>query len=165
MCCIFIHNFSKHANPLVHLVRKGTPFEFGPTHIAVQEDLQKVLLESPTLQPINYSSDSLVILAVDTLQTTVGFYLCQEDPDNPCKCYFTRFSSIALNEHEHRFSQPKLELYRLFCTLCTYKIFIVGVWNLIMEVNTRYIKGMLNNLDTTPSVMLWNDAWTLTIRL
>ena len=161
MCHIFIHNFSKRANPLVHLMCKGTPFKFGPAHVAVQEDLQKALLKSPALRPINYSSDSLVILAIDTLQTTVGFYLCQEDPNNPRKCYFTHFGSIALNKHEHRFSQPKLELYRLFCALCTYKIFIVGVQNLIVEVNARYIKGMLNTPDTTPSVSI--NCWIVSV--
>ena len=128
-------------------------------HIATQEDLRKALLKSPALQPINYSSDSLVILAVDTSQTVVGFYLCQEDPDNPCKCYFAHFGLIVLNERKHRFSQPKLELYGLFCTLCAYKIFIVGVWNLIVEVDARYIKGMLNNPDTAPSMSI--NCWVV----
>ena len=161
MCRIFIHNFSKCSNPLVHLTRKGTPFKFGPAHIAAQEDLRKALLESPALRPIDYSSDSPVILAVDTSQTTVGFYLCQEDPDNPCKRYFARFGSIALNEREHRFSQPKLELYRLFHTLRAYKIFIVGVRNLIVEVDARYIIGMLNNPDTAPSASI--NRWIVSV--
>jgi hypothetical protein len=57
--------------------------------------------------------------------------------------------------------QPKLELYRLFRTLCAYKIFIVSVCNLIIEVNTRYIKGMLNNPDTAPSASI--NHWIISI--
>ena len=85
MCHIFIPNFSWCANPLVQLTCKDVPFTFGPAQIAAQDDLKKVLLESPALQPIDYSSDSPVILAVDTSQITVGFYICQADPDNLCK--------------------------------------------------------------------------------
>ena len=142
-------------------MRKGTPFKFGPAHIAMQEDLQKALLESSALQPIDYSSNSPVILAINTLQTMVGFYLCQEDPDNPCKCYFAHFGSIALNKREHWFSQPMLELYELFCALRAYKIFIVGVRNLIVEVDARYIKGMLNNPDTVPSASI--NCWIVSV--
>jgi hypothetical protein len=66
-----------------------------------------------------------------------------------------------LNDHEHRFLQPKLELYRLFRALCTYKIFIVSVCNLIIEVDTWYIKGMLNNPDTMPSASI--NRWIISI--
>jgi hypothetical protein len=108
-------------------MRKGVPFEFGPEQTAVQEDLKKALLVSPALQPIDYSSNSPVILAVNTSIIAVGFYLCQANPDNPCKRFYACFSSIALNDRERHFSQPKLELYGLFCVLCAYKIFLVGV--------------------------------------
>ena len=154
VCCIFIQNFSQHANPLVQLMCKDVPFTFGPAQITAQEDLKKALLESPMLRPIDYTSDLPVILAVDTSQITVGFYLCQANPDNPCKRYYACFGLISLNKHKCRFSQPKLELYGLFCALHTYKLFIVGVRNLIVEVNAHYIKGMLNNPDTAPSASI-----------
>src|SRR6201996_9039153 len=117
VCRIFIQNFSQRANPLVQLTRKDAPFEFGPAQIAAQEDLKQALLESPALRPIDYTSDSPVILAVDTSQIAAGFYLCQADPDNPCKRYYARFGSISLNDRERCFLQPKLELYRLFRVL------------------------------------------------
>jgi len=47
----------------------------------------------------------------------VGFYLCQADPDHPHKHFYARFGFMALNDREQHFSQPKLELYRLFCAL------------------------------------------------
>jgi hypothetical protein len=93
VCRIFIASFAKCANALVHLTRKDVPFEFGPAQVAVQADLKEALLNSPALQPINYNSDSLVILAVDTSQTAVGFYLCQADPHMHKKWYFACFGS------------------------------------------------------------------------
>jgi hypothetical protein len=117
ICCIFIQNFSKHANPLVQLMHKGTPFKFSTVQAAMQDNLKKALLNSPALCSIDYTSDSPVILAVDTSPITIGFYLCQADPVNPQKHYFARFRSILLNDCKHCFSQPKLELYGLFCTL------------------------------------------------
>ncbi|KAF8263161.1 hypothetical protein EI94DRAFT_1598718, partial [Lactarius quietus] len=58
---------------------------------------------------------------------------------------------------EWQFSQPKLELYGLYRALHMYKMFLVGVRNLIIEVDTRYVKGMLNNPDIAPlaSVNCW----------
>jgi hypothetical protein len=161
VCCIFIASFAKRANVLVHLMCKDVPFEFGPVQVAAQADLKEALLNSPALRPINYNSDSLVILAVDTLQTTVGFYLCQADPHMPKKWYFACFGLLLLNDHEQRFSQPKLELYGLYCALRTYKMFLVGVCNLIVEVNARYIKGMLNNPDIVPLASI--NRWIVSI--
>ena len=83
VCQMFVLHFAKHANPLVHLMHKGIPFHFGPEQIAVQEDLKQALMDSPVLWPIDYASDSLVILAVDTSSIIVGFYLCQADTTNP----------------------------------------------------------------------------------
>jgi len=145
----------------VQLTCKGIPFHFGKAQVVAQEDLKKALLESPALRPINYSSNSPIILAIDTLPIAVGFYLCQADLNNPCKQYFARFRSIALNDRECQFSQPKLELYRLFHTLHAYKIFIVGICNLMVEVDTCYIKGMLNNPDTVPLASI--NCWIVSI--
>ena len=132
---MFIRNFAKRANSLVHLTCKDVPFEFGPEQLAAQKDLKEALLALPTLWPLSYTSKSSVILAVDSSAIAVGFYLCQKDPGNLKRRYFARFSSILFNDQEQRFSQPKLELYRLFCALCMYKIFLVGIWNLIIEVD------------------------------
>src|SRR5260370_22409965 len=147
VCRMFILNFARHANALVNLTHKGLPFQFRPEQQAAQDNLKQALIASPVLRPIDYSSDSLVILTVDTSTITVGFYLGQADPENPQKCYYAWFRSIPLNDRERHFSQPKLELYGLFHALRAYKIFIVKVRNLIVEVDARYIKEILNNPD------------------
>jgi hypothetical protein len=64
---------------------KDMPFEFSPAQVVAQADLKEALLNSPVLQLINYNSDLLVILAVDTSQIAVGFYLCQADTHMPKK--------------------------------------------------------------------------------
>jgi len=161
VCRMFILNFARHANALVNLTCKGVPFQFGPEQQVAQDDLKQALIASPALRPIDYSSDSPVILAVDTSTIVVGFYLCQADAKNPQKRYYARFGLIPLNDRERRFSQPKLELYGLFRALHTYKIFIVGVRNLIVEVDTRYIKGMLNNPNIVPSASI--NHWIISI--
>jgi hypothetical protein len=47
-----------------------------------------------------------------------------------------------------------LELYSLFHVLCVVRIFIFGVKNLTMEVNMKYIKGMINNPDLQPNMTI-----------
>ena len=161
VCRLFILNFAKRASCLVNLTRKEVPFDFGQEHVAAQEDLKTALMTSPALKAINYKSDAPVILAVDTSNIAVGFYLCQADPVNPRRRYYARFGSIALDDREKRFSQPKLELYGLFRALKAYKMYIIGVRNLIVEVDARYIKGMLNNPDIAPSASI--NRWIVSI--
>ena len=158
---MFILHFAKCANPLVYLTHKGIPFHFRPEQIAAQEDLKQALINSPALQPIDYTSESPVILAVDTSSIAVGFYLCQADTTDHQRRFYAHFGSISLNDWEQRFSQPKLELYGLFRALRAYKLFIVGVRNLIVEVDARYIKGMLNNPDAAPSASI--NRWIVSI--
>ena len=125
--------------------------------------LKTALLSSPALRPIDYASNSPVILGVDTSLITVGYLLCQCDADNPrIRCY-ARFGLIILNDRESRFSQPKLELYGLFCALWSLKMYLIGVRNLIVEVDARYIKGMLLNPDIAPSASI--NHWIVFILL
>jgi hypothetical protein len=126
-----------------------------------QIDLKEAVLTSPALRPIDYTSPSAVILAVDTSFIAVGFHLCQCDIDNPRRRYYNRFGSITLNDRENRFSQPKLELYGLFRSLASLRLYLIGVRNLVIEVDARYIKGMLNNPDIAPSASI--NRWILAI--
>jgi hypothetical protein len=92
---MFIQNFVHRANPLTMLTRKNQPFIFRPEQIFAQDDLRQALIESPVLQPIDYTSTSSVILAVDTSQIAIGFHLCQCLPNDPRKWYYARFGSIT----------------------------------------------------------------------
>jgi RNase H-like domain found in reverse transcriptase len=153
VCRFFIRNFAHRAHHLVKLTRKGTEWEFGPLQQAAMDDLKKALLESLALCPINYKSNSPVILVVDTSYITIGFILSQCNPNNAKLRYHFCFGSITLNERESRFSQPKLELYGLYWALCAQKLHLIGIRDLIIEVDAKYIRGMLKNLDIALSTM------------
>ena len=127
----------------------------------IQDDLRQALIESPALRLIDYTSTSSMTLAVDTSQIAIRFHLCQCSTDNPRKRYYARFGSITLNDRESCFSQPKLELYGLFRSLCALKLYLISVRNLVIEVDARYIKGMLANPDLSPSASI--NRWILSI--
>ncbi|ETW80785.1 hypothetical protein HETIRDRAFT_452291 [Heterobasidion irregulare TC 32-1] len=122
------------------LMHKDFPFVFGPDQIAAQDNLWSALLKLPALRPIDYGSAANVILTVNTSQIVVGFYLCQCALDNP---------------------RLKLELYGLFCALQLLKMYLIGVQNLIVEVDAHYIKGMLTNPDLEPSTSI--NRWIVSI--
>ncbi len=161
VCRIFIRNFARRAAPLISLTRKDVPFTFGPDQIESQEDLKQALLSSPALRAINYDSSSPVILAVDTSWIAIGFHLCQCDENNPRIRYYNRFGSITLNDREQRFSQAKLEIYGLFRSLQALRLYLIGVRTLVVEVDARYIKGMLNNPDLAPNAAI--NRWIMAI--
>ena len=144
---VFIQDFAHLAHPLTSLTRKEAPFIFGPEQTSVQEALKAALLASTALRPIDYTSPAPIILAVNTSQIAIGFLLCQCDAKNPRIHRFARFGSITLNDRESHFSQLKLKLYGLFRALRSLKAYLIGVRNLVVEVDARYIKGMLANPD------------------
>ena len=111
--------------------------------------------------PIDYTSEAPVVLSVDTSCIAVGFLLSQCDPENPRLRYYAKFGSITLNEREARFSQPKLELYGLYRALRALKPLLIGIRNLIVEVDASYIKGMLGNPDVAPSASI--NRWIVSI--
>jgi Integrase zinc binding domain/RNase H-like domain found in reverse transcriptase len=161
VCRMFIRNFASRAHHLVKLTRKGAEWEFGEYQLAAMEDLKEALINSPALRPINYTTGASVILSVDTSYIAVGFLLSQCDVENPKLRYYAKFGSITLNEREARFSQPKLELYGLYRTLRSLKIILLGVRNLVVEVDAAYIKGMLRNPDLAPSASI--NRWIVSI--
>ncbi|KAG1807684.1 uncharacterized protein BJ212DRAFT_1209646, partial [Suillus subaureus] len=65
-----------------------------------------------------------------------------------------------------RYSQVKLELYGLFHTLRAVCVFIFGITNLtvtMVEVDVKYIKGMINNPDLQPNATI--NQWIAGILL
>ena len=160
---IFVKNFGKLAAPLTRLQRKAVPFEWGEEQQKAMDALKEALVESPALRAIDYESDAPVILAVDTSHIAVGYQLCQEDPDNPKKRYYNRFGSITLNEREGRFSQPKLELYGLYRSLRALRFWLVGVRNLVVEMDATSTKGMIENPDVAPSAVM--NRWIIAIKM
>ena len=161
VCRMFIQNFAHRAHHLVKLTRKDMPFEYSHDQIAAQEDLKHALINSPALRPLDYDSEAPVILSVDTSSIAIGFILSQCDLKTPKMRYIARFGSITLNEREARFSQPKLELYGLYRALRALRLYLIGLRFLIIEVDAKFIKGMLANPDIAPSASI--NRWIVSI--
>jgi transposase InsO family protein len=125
------------------------------------QTLKDLVLESPALRPIDYECGREVILAVDTSLIAVGFILLQIGDDG--QRYPNRFGSISLTEVESRYSQAKLELYGLFRALRAVRVYTFGVTNLTVEVDAKYIKGMINNPDLQPNATI--NRWIAGILL
>lgn len=158
---IFIKNYAMHSKPLVQLTKKNIDFEFGQEQLLSMEKLKMLAQTCPAIKPIDYASPNEVILAVDSSWMAVGYVLSQLGDDN--RWYPSRFGSITWNEREQRYSQAKIELYGLFRTLKSIRVFIVGVQNLTVEVDAKYIKGMINNPDVQPSATI--NRWIAGILL
>ena len=160
---IFIRDYSRIARPLTLLTRKGIDFEFGQEQIESQEQLKQAIITSPAIRAIDYESDAPVYLSVDTSYIAIGYVLAQAIPDKPKARYPSRFGSMLLNEREANYSQPKLELYGLFRSLRAARLWIIGVRNLTVEVDAKYIKGMLNNPNIQPNATI--NRWIAGILL
>jgi len=100
-------------------------------------------------------------VSVDSSNIAVGFILSQLGEDG--KRHHARFGSIAWSERESRYSQSKIELYGLFRALHSLKLYIIGVQNLVVEMDASYIKGMLNHPDIHPAAVL--NRWIAAIKL
>lgn len=158
---IFIRDFAKIVRPLVLLTRKDVEFGFGEEEEEAMNIIKNAIIQSPALRPIDYASGRTVVLAVDSSNIAVGFALFQIGDDR--KRYPNRFGSITWNDRESRYSQAKLELYGLFRALRATRIYIVGVKDLQVEVDAKYIKGMINNPDIQPNATI--NRWIAGILL
>ncbi|KAJ8496336.1 hypothetical protein ONZ45_g12495 [Pleurotus djamor] len=157
----FIKDFALHARPLVDLTKKDTAFIFRDEQIHAMNTLKQLAITSPALRAIDHSADGDVILSVDSSYMAAGYVLSQIGPDG--KRYPSRFGSITWNECESRYSQAKIELYGLFRALQETKLCIVGAKKLVVEVDAKYIKGMINSPDIHPSAAI--NRWIAGILL
>ena len=115
-------------------------------------ELKQTLVGSPALRAIDYESGREIVLAVDSSVIGVGYILLQVGEDG--RRYPNRFGSINWNERERNYSQAKLELYGLMRALRAVRIYIIGAKQLTVEVDAKYIKGMINNPDVQPNATI-----------
>src|SRR6266702_3187907 len=158
---VWIQNYSLIARPLVNLTRKGQAFAWDEQHTQAMQVLKDAIITSPALITIDYTSERKVYLAVDSSFHGVGWILSQDCTDG--KRRPARFGSISWNEHEARYSQAKIELYDLFQALRALRLHLVGVRNLIVEMDAQFIKGMLANPDIQPNAAI--NRWIAAILL
>ena len=92
---------------------------------------------------------------MDSSYIAVGFILSQLDEENRRRP--ARYGSLPMSPVEARYSQPKLELFGLYRALRHFSLFIIGVINFFVEVDAKYIKGMLNAPDLQPNAAI--NCW------
>ncbi|KIK74243.1 hypothetical protein PAXRUDRAFT_176330 [Paxillus rubicundulus Ve08.2h10] len=92
---------------------------------------------------------------------TLRFILLQLGEDG--KHYPNRIGSITLNEVESCYSQVKLELYGLFRALHAVHVYTFRIANFTVELDAKYVKGMINNPDLQPNTTI--NRWIAGILL
>ena len=158
---IFIKDFARLARPLHRLTRKNNIFEWAEEEQRSMDELKDAVIGCPALCAINYESSLEVVLAVDSSIIGVGWYLGQEHKDGRRR--INRFGSINWNATQATYSQPKVELYGLFRALHAMRLYLIGVKNLVIEMDAAYIKGMINNPDLQPNATI--NRWIAGILL
>ena len=155
---IWIKNYSQIARPLVDLTRKSAEYTWESDQEEAFQNLKSLVTSAPALKPIDYRSDRSVVLSVDTSIHGIGFILSQLNERG--EKVPARYGSLPLTDVQARYGQSKLELYGLMRALWHYRIFIVGVPHLIVEVDAASIKGMLNRPDIQASAHInrWIEA-------
>ena len=146
---IWIPNYSKIVQPLTRLYHKDKEFIWETEQQEVFATIKKLVTEAPALHPIDYKSDNPVILSVDSSQEAAGMILSQLD--NRGRKRPARYGSVPMSPRESRYSQPKLELFGLYRALQHWRLYIIGVKKLQIEVDAKFIKGMLNDPDLQPN--------------
>ena len=146
---IWIKDYSLIIRPLTELIRHRVEFNWTQQQQDAFDHIKSLITSPPALRPIDYTLDNPVILSVDTSYIAVGFILSQIDEQG--RKHPARFGSLPLNEKESRYSQPKLELYGLYRALRHFRLYLINVKNLHVEVDAKYIKGMLNEPDLQPN--------------
>jgi hypothetical protein len=158
---VFIKGFASVARPLVKLTEKDATFEwFEDPHQISMDTLKDRFANLAALRPIDYICGRIVYLSIDSSYIAVGYILSQLGEDG--RRYPARFGSIPWNKTEANYSQPKIELYGLFRALRDLRIHIIGVKNLVVEVDASSIKGMLNNPDLQPNAAI--NRWIAAIK-
>ena len=154
VCQIFIKDFAKLAKPLNKLLCKDVPFVWDQKQKESMKTLKSALENAVPLGNIDYESDGMVVLAVDTSWKTVGYYTYQETADTKKKKTYMKFRSITLNEREARFSQPKRELFGLKRALEANEYLLIGCRKLVVKTDAKSIHGMLNHPEMGPNATI-----------
>ncbi|KAJ3014231.1 hypothetical protein NUW54_g1146 [Trametes sanguinea] len=149
---IWIENFTEKVHPLRELTLNGAEFVWDDRWQAAFDSLKDHMASAPALRPIDYTSTNPVILSVHSSKYAVGFILSQIDDDGRRRP--ARYGSLPMNETESNYSQPKLELDGLYQALRRWRLYLVGVKTLHVEVDAKYIQGMLNEPDLQPNATI-----------
>ena len=158
---IWIKDYSQMAKPLIDLTRKDALFLWGPEQEEAFNTLKSMITQAPALRPIDYTCGRTIYLSVDSSIHGIGFILSQEDEQG--RRAPARYGSLPVSKVVSEYGQSKLELWGLMRALRHFRAFIVGVKNLVVEIDAASIKGMLEHPDIQASALL--NRWIQGIQL
>jgi len=92
-----------------------------------------------------FPSEQPLVLVVDTLWRTVGYYIYQRDEEDPKKIHYVKFNSLLMDLQQQRYSQPKWELCGLRQALEQEIYLFKGYRNSIGKTDVKYLIEILNN--------------------
>ena len=156
---IYITNYTTRAEHIQKLLRGKEMYYWGEDQEQSMELLKEGVKNVQCIKPLDYSLPGSIVLAVDISWRAIGFYIYQEDPEDKKKKVYTRFSSILLSDREQQFSQPKHELFGLLRVLDMCYYWLIGARKLIVKMDAKYIKEMLDNPGIGPNATInqWID--------
>ena len=93
---IWIPNYFKIVRPLIELYHKGAEFIWDERRQAAFDEIKRFVTTAPALQPIDYTIDNPVILAVDSSTEAGGMILYQMADDGKTQ-HPARFGSIPMS--------------------------------------------------------------------
>lgn len=149
---MFIKDYAKIGRPLNDLLKLDIEFEWTDAQEQAMQTLKNLVSEAPCLRSIDYTSDREVIFSVDSSVIGVGYVLSQIDENG--KRRPARYGSLTFNEREARYSQPKIELFGTFRAIRKMLPHLVGVKNLVLETDAKFLGGMLKSPDQVPNAVL-----------
>ena len=141
---LWIPNYSQIASSITSTWRKGKEFEWTSDCQDAFDELKALIISAPALTSIDYTCDRPIILSIDSSYLGVGIILSQIDEHG--KKRPTCYGSLPFSTNEANYSQPKLELYGLFCALVHFHQHIIGARNLVVEVDANTSVECLTNL-------------------
>ena len=80
--------------------------------------------------------------------STIGFHFCQCNCINPLQVILWPIGinhTVTPNDHELCFSQLKVCMVYVYCSLCLLKLYLIRICNFVIEVDDLHIKGMITN--------------------
>ena len=101
----FIENFSKIAEPLTEMTRKGEEINWTERRLEAFETLKKKLIEKPLLHLINYQND--IILSTDASSYALGAVLAMRLADG--REVPVAYASRTLNKTERNYATTMKE--------------------------------------------------------
>ena len=149
---IWVPAYSTLVRPMVQLTRKNVDFEWTSEAEEAFQTMKEYITKAPALRPIDYKSKLPVILSVDSSMQAVGMILSQIDEEGVRRP--ARYGSLPMSERESRYSQAKLELFGLYRALRHWRLYLVGAENLVIEVDAKSLKDMLNHPDLVPQAAM-----------